>query len=148
MTSSLSLNAIEFKLPLLFASTAGQGRDFPPSLPTVFGIGILHLCYNVHLEVAGGSYKLDQRWVKNNRDPENIVFGTAGREHDLFIYDDTAFLLSMAIADQALFGYETLADLQQQEIPAGENELILRFKESVFDKLILRKCTKAGGCHR
>jgi hypothetical protein len=51
----------------------------------------------------------------------------------------------MAIADQALFGYETLADLLQQEIHAGENELILRFKESVLDKPILRKCTKAGG---
>jgi hypothetical protein len=31
--------------------------------------------------------------MKNNRDPENIVFGTAGREHDKFIYDAAAFLL-------------------------------------------------------
>ena len=90
-------------------------------------------------------YKIDQRWVKNNRDPENIVFGTAGHEHDRFIYDDSAFLLTMAMADKALFGYETSADLQEQEIPLGENELVLRFKESMLDKPILRKCTKASG---
>jgi hypothetical protein len=45
-------------------------------------------------------YRIDQRWVKNNRDPENIVFGTAGREHDEFIYDDAAFLLNLAMVDR------------------------------------------------
>ena len=90
-------------------------------------------------------YRIDQRWVKNNRDPENIVFGTAGREHEQFIYDDTGLLLTMAMADRALFGYETFADLQEQEIPAGQDELVLRFKDSVLDKPILRKCTKVAG---
>ncbi len=90
-------------------------------------------------------YKIDQRWVKNNRDPENIVFGAAGREHDLFIYDDTSFLLTLAMHDQALFDYATFADLQEQEIPAGQNEMPLRFKDEVLDKPILRKCNKAGG---
>jgi hypothetical protein len=90
-------------------------------------------------------YNIKQRWVKNNRDPENVVFGTAGKEHDKFIYNDAAFLLSMAIADGALFGYETLDDVQRQEIPAGENELILRFKKSALKKPILRQCTKAHG---
>ena len=91
-------------------------------------------------------YRIDQRWVKkNNRDPENIVFGTAGREHDKFIYDDAAFLFNMAMVDRALFGYETFADLREQEIPAGQNELVLRFRASVLDKPNLRKCTKAEG---
>jgi uncharacterized membrane protein len=65
--------------------------------------------------------------VKNNRDPENVVFGTAGREHDKSIYDDAAFLLNPAIVDRAKFAYETFADLREQEIPAGQNELVLRF---------------------
>ncbi len=56
-------------------------------------------------------YIIDQRWVKNNRDPENIVFGTVLQEHDKFIYDDLLFLLNMAFADNALFGYNTLAEL-------------------------------------
>ena len=42
-------------------------------------------------------------------------------------------------------GYETLDDLQMQEIPEGENELPLRFKESALNQPILRKCTKAKG---
>jgi uncharacterized protein DUF3435 len=99
--------------------------------------------------VPGGGwraiYNISQRWVKNNRDPENVVFNTAGREHEKFIYNDAAFLLVMAIADGALFGYETLDDLQMQEIPEGENELPLRFKESALNQPILRKCTKAKG---
>lgn len=65
-------------------------------------------------------YKIDQRWVKNNRD--NIVyvftfrlsfylsltgevlfsFGAAGKDHEKFFYNDAGFLLAMAIADDAL----------------------------------------------
>lgn len=80
--------------------------------------------------------------MKNNQDPENIVFGTAGREHDKFVYDDAAFLLTMAILDKALFGYDTLTDLRTQEIPTGDNEIVLRFHDSVLDKPILRRCTQ------
>jgi Protein of unknown function (DUF3435) len=56
-------------------------------------------------------YNVSQRWVKNNRNPENIVSNSAGKEHEKFIYNDAAFLLAMAIADGVLFGYETLDDL-------------------------------------
>jgi hypothetical protein len=70
--------------------------------------------------------------------PGECCVGTAGKEHDKFIYNDAAFLLSMAIANGALFSYETLDDVQRQEIPAGENELILRFKKSALKKPILR----------
>ena len=90
-------------------------------------------------------YKLDQRWVKNNRDPENIVFGTVLREHDMLIWDDTVFLLIMAFADKALWGFNTMADLQEQRIPQGQDYLTLRWRDSVLNKPILRKCTKAGG---
>ena len=51
-------------------------------------------------------YRLDQRWVKNNRDLENIVFSTVLYEYDLFIYDNASFLLTMAFADKALWGYD------------------------------------------
>jgi hypothetical protein len=72
-------------------------------------------------------------------------FGTAHKEHEKFIYNETGFLLSMALADGALFGVESVDDLQKKEIPPGENELILRYNESSLKKPILRKCTKAGG---
>jgi hypothetical protein len=51
----------------------------------------------------------------------------------------------MAVADGALFGIESLDDLQKLEIPPGEEELILSFKESALDRPILRKCTKEKG---
>ena len=57
-------------------------------------------------------YNIKQRWVKNNRDPENVVFSAVGKEHDKLFYNDSAFFLAMAIADGALFGFEPLDDLQ------------------------------------
>jgi hypothetical protein len=57
------------------------------------------------------NYNIMQRCVKNQRHPENIVFGSAGREHKKFISNDAAFLLVMAIGDSALVGFETLDDL-------------------------------------
>ena len=89
-------------------------------------------------------YKIDQRWAKNNRDTENIVFGTALQGHDKFIFEDVPYLLTMTFADKALFGFNTLADLQEQQIPKGQDELALRWRESALDKPILRKSTKAG----
>ena|SRR5947209_16268758 len=51
----------------------------------------------------------------------------------------------MALADNALFGIKSLDDLQAREIPAGEEQLILYFKESTLNQPILRKCTKEKG---
>ena len=73
------------------------------------------------------------------------MLGTALQEHDKFVYDDTAFILSLAIADKALFRFDALDDLQTQEIPAGENQVFLRWRDSALNKPILSKCTKARG---
>lgn len=81
--------------------------------------------------------------MKNNRDFENVMFNAAGREHEKFIYNDAAFLLIIAIADDALFEYKMLNDLQMQEIPVSENKLSLRFKKLTLDQSILHNCTKA-----
>ncbi|KAI9767321.1 MAG: hypothetical protein M1840_005730 [Geoglossum simile] len=64
--------------------------------------------------------------VKNNRDPNNISFGAAGREHVKLLYNDSTLLLAMAIADEALFGFNSMEDLWRQEIPQGEDEVSLR----------------------
>jgi len=131
-------------------------------------------------------YKVDQRFVKNNWDPENISyvielfrlpsftlsslprsclpfwlrfyirtyilthclnfsFGAAGEEHKKFIYNDAAFLFALAIADKSLFGYESLDDLREQEIPSNKNEIKLEYNPEALDRPILRKCTQAGG---
>jgi len=51
----------------------------------------------------------------------------------------------MVIADNALFGIESLDDLLKLEIPPGDEELELNFKESALDRPILRVCTKGRG---
>jgi hypothetical protein len=57
--------------------------------------------------------------VKNNHDPENVMFNIAGKEHKKFIYNDVVFLLVMIIADDALFKYETLNNLYVMALIAG-----------------------------
>ncbi|KAI9764758.1 MAG: hypothetical protein M1840_008027 [Geoglossum simile] len=71
-------------------------------------------------------YKINQRWVKNNCDPNNISFGAASREHAKLLYNNGALLLAMAIADEALFGFNSMEDLWRQEIPQGEDKVSLR----------------------
>lgn len=38
-------------------------------------------------------------------------FGAAAKEHKRLFYNDASFLLAMAIADGALFGYDSLDDI-------------------------------------
>jgi len=56
-----------------------------------------------------------------------------------------AYFLALAIADKALLHIESLEDLLEIEIPAGQDEMELMFKDSVLDLPILRKCTKGKG---
>jgi hypothetical protein len=51
----------------------------------------------------------------------------------------------MAIADNVLVGIKSEADLQELEILQGENELPLLYVPGAKEKVILRKCLKAGG---
>ena len=52
-------------------------------------------------------------------------FGAAAKEHPKLLYNSTAYFLAMAIADNALFGIESVNVLQTLEIPPGDEELIL-----------------------
>ena len=79
-------------------------------------------------------YRLDQRWVKNNRDPENTTYGASTSQHSVPLFDDTQFLLVMALADKALFG-----------IPEGDDELLLRWNDSTLRSPILRNATMQNG---
>jgi hypothetical protein len=72
-------------------------------------------------------------------------YGTAAKEHPKLLYNSTAYFFAIAIADSALFDIESLEDLQAFEIPIGEDELILSFKESALERPILRLCTKEKG---
>ncbi len=44
------------------------------------------------------------------------------------------FILAMAIANGALFGYRSLEAVRKQEIPVGKDKVILRFRDSALDR--------------
>ncbi|KAI9807092.1 MAG: hypothetical protein M1825_005809 [Sarcosagium campestre] len=103
----------------------------------------------VLLRVPSGGWKviynLSQRWVKNNRDPENIVYKCSTSQHEKLLHDDTQYLLAMALADSALYGIESLEDLWDMSIPDGENALPLRWKDEVLQLPVVRNATIAHG---
>jgi len=60
-------------------------------------------------------------------------FDAAGKEHEKFTYNDAAFLLTLTIADTALFGIKSLDDVRDMEILISETRLIPRYND---DQLI------------
>lgn len=72
-------------------------------------------------------------------------YGAAAKEHQRLFYNEAGFLLMLALADGALFGYDTIDDFRQTVIPDGDDQVILRFKDSALDLLVCRKCTKSSG---
>jgi len=75
-----------------------------------------------------------------------MVFGAAGKEHSWLLYNDRAMLLPLAFDDKALFGFDCLDDLWQQEIPPGDNELILRWNDLALETKIVRM-SKSKFCY-
>jgi Protein of unknown function (DUF3435) len=72
-------------------------------------------------------------------------FRAAAKEHEKLFYNDAGFLLAMAVADDALLGYDSLEDVRRQEIPEVEDELVLRFHDDALERPVLRRCTKTSG---
>lgn len=106
-------------------------------------------------------YNLSERWVKDDRDPENVVYesicytvehqlttGALDRyncstsQHLKLLHDDTQYLLAMAFADKALYGIESPAELWKMDIPDGDDELPLRWNDEVLDLPIVRQATR------
>ena len=54
-------------------------------------------------------------------------------------------LLALAITDKALFSYNSLGDLLEQEIPEGQDELPLRFNDDALGRFIFRRWTLDEG---
>jgi hypothetical protein len=72
-------------------------------------------------------------------------FGIPFTEHETFRFNTALFLLALAFADNALFGYSSPSDLGDQEIPEGDDELPLRWNKEVLERPILRAVTADGG---
>lgn len=66
-------------------------------------------------------------------------------QHEKLLYDDTQYLLAMALADKAFYGIESATDLWDMTIPDGDDAVRLRWKDEVLQLPILRKATKTDG---
>jgi hypothetical protein len=51
----------------------------------------------------------------------------------------------MAFADGAIFGYDSLDDFWEQQIPPNQDEVVLRWKTSAEKQPILRQVCQATG---
>ncbi|KAH8431348.1 uncharacterized protein LDX57_009006 [Aspergillus melleus] len=71
-------------------------------------------------------------------------FGTAIWDCDEPIYAGALFLLALALADGALFGFTSPEEVFEQRIPPGENELVLSWKDEARDRRVVRSVTAEG----
>ena len=72
-------------------------------------------------------------------------YGASTSQHGTLLYDDTQYLLALALADNAIWGIDTFDDLWQLQIPDGDDELPLRWNDSVRALPILRNATMQQG---
>ena len=71
--------------------------------------------------------------------------GASTSQHGKLLYDDTQYLLALAIADHAIYGIDTVDDFWNLQISPDQNELPLRWNEGVNGLPILRNASMAAG---
>lgn len=74
-----------------------------------------------------------------------IIFDTALSGHSKFFYNEIAFLLSLAVADKALYGLNSLQELDDIQIPEGDDKVQLLWAEEVKSRPILKTVTQNAG---
>ncbi|KAK1141018.1 hypothetical protein N8T08_009675 [Aspergillus melleus] len=90
-------------------------------------------------------WRIDQKWLKNHRDPNYTVFGIGIRDHNRPQFATGIFLLTIALYDGALFGIESMEDLAQYDLRDGQyTEIPLRWKDSALDRPVFRNVTAQG----
>ncbi|KZL81211.1 hypothetical protein CI238_13164 [Colletotrichum incanum] len=89
-------------------------------------------------------WRFDQRFVKNNRNAENCKYGTPGQDHPVLRHNVAVLLLVLALADKALFGYDSLEDLWEREILDGDDVHVFRWKDEALHIPIIRGFSRDG----
>ncbi|KAJ6171572.1 hypothetical protein N7470_000639 [Penicillium chermesinum] len=88
-------------------------------------------------------WKVNQVWLKNNRNPDYTVFGIGIRDTKRPQFASGYVLLAIALQHGALFGIETVEDLAQYDLSDGR-PIPLRWKDEYLDKPVLRNVTANG----
>jgi hypothetical protein len=118
--SSSSPNAIEYSSPLSFACTTRQ-RAQPSAFLYKRTCSVSRYQIGAAADICRPPEAHLPDWVKNNQNPEIIVFGTARLRVQPYSSTMTTEFPAPhgPMQDQALFGYDSLCGLQEQKIPAG-----------------------------
>ncbi|KAF5861576.1 hypothetical protein ETB97_012826 [Aspergillus alliaceus] len=136
-------------ITLQFLCTGARVSSFTPASVDKVGQGLHYKNIELVLFRAVNApwrigWRLDQQSVKNNKDPENTMFGTAIWDCDEPIYSGALYLLALALAGNALYGFPSPEEVFEQRIPGGQDELVLRWNEEAEDRCIVRNVTAAG----
>ncbi|KAL4861637.1 hypothetical protein BDV12DRAFT_190940 [Aspergillus spectabilis] len=86
-------------------------------------------------------WRVDQTWVKNNRDAEYHLFGIPIWDQDTPTFAGALHLLALALSDNALLGYNSADGIWQQRIPPGQNEMPLKWNKKAENMCIVRETT-------
>ena len=98
---------------------------------------------------AGGwkvIYKIDRRWSKNSRNPENIVsvlgvgysWWCSHQSRWNLLPDDFQLLHALALTEKACYDIAFPQDLGDFQIPVGEDYILVRWTEAIKSLPILR----------
>ncbi|KAJ5475343.1 hypothetical protein N7539_008409 [Penicillium diatomitis] len=87
-------------------------------------------------------WKVNQVWLKNNRDPNYTVLGIGIRDTKKPQFAAGYILLALALEHGALFGVSNVEDLAQYDLSNGP--IPLRWKDEYLEKPVLRNVTADG----
>ncbi|KAJ5711789.1 hypothetical protein N7488_005945 [Penicillium malachiteum] len=88
-------------------------------------------------------WKVNQVWLKGNRNPDYTVFGIGIRDTKRPQFASGYILLALALQHGALFGIETVEDLARFDLSSGQ-PIELRWKDEYLKKPVLRNVTADG----
>ncbi|KAI3240761.1 hypothetical protein DTO012A7_2460 [Penicillium roqueforti] len=88
-------------------------------------------------------WKINQVWLKGNRNPDYTVFGIGIRDTKRPQFASGYILLAIALQHGALYGIETVEDFARFDLSSGE-PIELRWKEEFLEKPVLRNVTADG----
>ncbi|KAI2791350.1 hypothetical protein POX_c04207 [Penicillium oxalicum] len=88
-------------------------------------------------------WKVNQVWLKNNRNPDYTVFGIGIRDTKKPQFASGYVLLAIALQHGALFGINTAEDLAKYDLSDGR-PIPLRWKDEYLNKPVLRNVTADG----
>ncbi|KFZ24039.1 hypothetical protein V502_01472 [Pseudogymnoascus sp. VKM F-4520 (FW-2644)] len=100
----------------------------------------------IRLPSGGFTFELEiiQRYTKGKRNDENENLHVILKSENRLMYNGLMFFFSLAIADNAIKGYDTLDALMKARVPEGRDSWELKWKEEARELPVLRMASAKG----